>query len=581
MSSETAASHRRLLELADNLLARLECALPPSQPSDPNERAAFVDGLRGEIQLLKETAIHLAPVVHETRLADLSTRLAVHFFTERSLKRFCDKVLDELIRETGAQTGAIVFFNEHSSEVEVAAARSANQKDLDSDHLRMSRSILSRIRAGDSVLVEDALADDQLGLEDSVRRLPLRSVLAIALRLESYLAGAVFLENEKRAGVFDEQDRALLTDVARLITVYLDSAFRLREEISARRKIYSEVKGKTQFDGIIGSSPRLLHVLETVQQVGPTNATVLIEGESGTGKELVARAIHKSSQRAHRPFVVINCAAIPDTLLESQLFGHEKGAFTGAVERQIGRLEVANKGTVFLDEIGELSVRLQAKLLRFLQNREVERLGGRGTIALDVRMVAATNRDLTEMVERGGFREDLYYRLNVIPIHMPPLRARVEDIPHLVDHFLDIFSLQSGRKRIQIDPDVYEVFQLYAWPGNIRELENILQRLVVMSKSGRIEVRNLPPHISQGRKVVFDADKNPFGAYCANLPADWPELQQRRQQMLNITTSYVKQLENRFIDDLLQRTGGNISRAAEQSGMHRTLIHRRLKSRNE
>jgi DNA-binding NtrC family response regulator len=211
----------------------------------------------------------------------------------------------------------------------------------------------------------------------------------------------------------------------------------------------------------------------------------------------------------------------------------------------------------------------------------MERLGGRGTIALDVRMVTATNRHLAEMVERRDFREDLYYRLNVIPIRMPPLRDRVEDIPQLVNHFLDIFSLQSGRKRIQIDPEVYEVFQRYAWPGNIRELENILQRLVVMSKNGRIEVRNLPPHVSQGRNAVFDVGKNPFEAYSANLPADWPELQQRRQQMLNITSSYIKQLEDRFIDDLLQRTGGNISRAAEQSGMHRTLIHRRLKSRKE
>jgi transcriptional regulator with GAF, ATPase, and Fis domain len=366
-----------------------------------------------------------------------------------------------------------------------------------------------------------------------------------------------------------------------LVTVYLDSAFRLNAEIKARRRIYSEVKGKTHFNGIVGSSRKLMKILDLAEQVGPSEATVIIEGESGTGKELVARAIHQTSHRAKRPLVVVNCAAIPDTLLESQLFGHERGAFTGAVHRQMGRLEQADKGTVFLDEVGELSLPTQAKLLRFLQNREIERLGGRSTIRLDVRLIAATNRDIQAMVKRGDFRDDLYYRLYVIPVKVPPLRERLEDVPLLWDHFMEIFSLQSRRPRPEIAPEVYDLLQLYTWPGNIRELENLVERVIVMCKSGRIEVSDLPSHIVQSKKITLDIDKNPFGAYLASLPTNWPELKRRRKQMLTIASVYSKKLEDMFIDDLLEKTGGNISRAAQQSGMHRTMIHRRLKARNQ
>jgi transcriptional regulator with GAF, ATPase, and Fis domain len=430
-------------------------------------------------------------------------------------------------------------------------------------------------------LIEDALSDEKLGSEESIRGLTLRSIMAIPLRMEDYLAGAIHLENEATKGAFDEPDLKLLLDVGRLVAIYLDSAFRVNEEIAARQRIYSELKGRTRFDGVVGSSPKLLKVLETVEQVAPTEATVIIEGENGTGKELIARALHRSSNRSHRDLVVVNCAAIPDTLLESQLFGHERGSFTGAVSRQIGRLEQANGSTVFLDEIGELSIGVQAKLLRFLQNREIERLGGTKTIKLDVRLVAATNRDINEMVQRGDFREDLYYRLYVIPIRVPSLRERPEDIPLLADHFIDIYSLQSGRKRPVIDPDVFEALQGHKWPGNIRELENLIQRVVVLTKSDRITLGDLPPNIAQAKKVKLDIDKNPFGPYFSSLPTNWAELKRRRKQMLHIASVYAKNLEDKFLDDLLARTGGNISRAATESGMHRTLIHRKLKAREE
>jgi two-component system response regulator AtoC/two-component system nitrogen regulation response regulator NtrX len=330
----------------------------------------------------------------------------------------------------------------------------------------------------------------------------------------------------------------------------------------------------------VGSSPALLQVFETVEQVGASHATVIIEGESGTGKELVARALHKCSKRSGRPLVVVNCAAIPDALLESELFGHERGAYTGAYERQIGKLEQADKGTVFLDEVAELSMPVQAKLLRFLQYREIERLGSSQTRTLDVRLIAATSRNTKGMVDKGEFREDLFYRLYVIPIKVPPLRERIEDIPLLVNHFVRIFSLHSGCDRPEISPEVYEIFQEHSWPGNIRELENLVHRLVVLCKNGRIEAKDLPPHILGGKVQTLDIEKNPFVGYLMSPPSTWPELKRRRKQMLHIASSYAQRLEEKFIEDLLDKTGGNISRAAQLSGMHRTLLHRKLRQRD-
>jgi formate hydrogenlyase transcriptional activator len=239
-----------------------------------------------------------------------------------------------------------------------------------------------------------------------------------------------------------------------------------------------------RFEQLIGSSPALESVLEQVERVAPTDSTVLIQGETGTGKELIARAIHNISARCGRAFVKLNCAAIPLDLLESELFGHEKGAFTGAVAQKIGRFEVADQGTLFLDEVGDIPPALQPKLLRVLQEQEFERLGGTRTHQVDVRLVAATNRDLTGMARRGEFRSDLYYRLNVFPILLPPLRARPEDIPALVTHFVDRFSRRMGRRIEHIPHDTMSALSSYQWPGNIRELQNLIERAVILSNDG-------------------------------------------------------------------------------------------------
>ena len=256
-----------------------------------------------------------------------------------------------------------------------------------------------------------------------------------------------------------------------------------------------------RFEQLIGSSPALEAVLEQVERVAPANATVLIQGATGTGKELIARAIHNISSRCGRPFVKLNCAAIPFDLLESELFGHEKGAFTGAIAQKVGRFEVADHGTLFLDEVGDIPLALQPKLLRVLQEQEFERLGGNRTHQVDVRLVAATHRNLAEMVKRNEFRSDLYYRLNVFPIVLPPLRARSEDVPALVKHFADIFGRRIGKQIDHIPPETMSAFISYAFPGNIRELQNLIERAVILSNDGVLP-NPLPPPEDGGVETV-------------------------------------------------------------------------------
>jgi formate hydrogenlyase transcriptional activator len=331
----------------------------------------------------------------------------------------------------------------------------------------------------------------------------LGSLCVVPLRAHDRVLGTM-TAGSFRDHHFDDADPELLTQVAHQIAIAMDNALAWREinqlkDRLRQEKLYleREIKTERNFEDIIGRSAALRRVLKQVETVAPTEATVLILGETGTGKELIARAIHNLSGREDRTFVRLNCAAIPTGLLESELFGHERGAFTGAVAPKVGRLELANGGTLFLDEVGEMPLEVQPKLLRALQEKEFERLGSARTMKADVRLIAATNRDLEQMLDEHQFRSDLYYRLNVFPIHMPPLRERRDDIPALVRHFVDKFARALKKKIDRIRPDDMEALTNWQWPGNIRELENFIERAVILSSGPVLEVASSPfraPH---------------------------------------------------------------------------------------
>jgi DNA-binding NtrC family response regulator len=303
---------------------------------------------------------------------------------------------------------------------------------------------------------------------------------------------------------------------------------------------------------IVGSAGAMIAVYKTVAQVAPTTATVLIVGESGTGKELVARAIHAKSPRANKPFVAVNCAALPESILESELFGHEKGAFTGAVGVKRGLFEEANGGTLFLDEIGEISPKMQVQLLRVLQEGEIRRVGASDTIKVDVRVVAATNRDLKTELAAGRFREDLFFRLQVVTVRVPPLRERKGDIPLLVKHFLARHAERLGRPAPRVAPEVYEVLASYEFPGNVRELSHVVERAMLLAREQVVTIADLPPEVTR-------AYANNTGTGTGALADDWPTL---------------AVLERRYIDRVLARTGGNKTRAAEVLGIDRRTLNR-------
>jgi formate hydrogenlyase transcriptional activator len=324
------------------------------------------------------------------------------------------------------------------------------------------------------------------GLKNSISLLPL-------LGRERVLG--VLVLGSSRENAFLEEDLAFLGQLANQIALAVENAlaygeiFQLKDRL-VRENVYleSELRSELHFEDIVGTSQALRRVLREIETVAPADATVLISGETGTGKELIARAVHNLSSRKSNVFVKLNCAAIPTGLLESELFGHEKGAFTGAIAQRVGRFELAHRGTIFLDEIGEVPLELQPKLLRVLQEREFERLGSTRTLRVDARLIAATNRDLRAMVEEQKFRSDLYYRLNVFPIRVPALRERKEDIPLLVRHFVQQFSQRNNRVINSIPSETMEALVRYRWPGNIRELQNVIERAVIISKSSVLSV---------------------------------------------------------------------------------------------
>ncbi len=332
--------------------------------------------------------------------------------------------------------------------------------------------------------------------------------------------------------------------------------------VRENKRLRSEMDTRYGFANIIGKNPAMQHVYSLIEKVAPTNSSVLITGESGTGKELVARAIHLYSQRKEAPFISVNCAALPETLLESELFGHEKGAFTGAIAMRKGRFELAHGGTLFLDEIGDLPLALQAKLLRILQEHSFERVGGTRTITVDVRIVTATNKDLKEEVEAGRFREDLYYRLNVVNIHLPPLRERTDDIPMLVSHFLERQRRNLGRERLDITPEALRLLTSLPWEGNVRELENTIERAAILCSDDTITIEDVQPEPTPGpaadewgRQLDLDQVVPPG----IRLP------------------EALDTIEKKMIERALDRAGGVQAHAAGELGITKSLLQYKMK----
>ncbi len=301
-----------------------------------------------------------------------------------------------------------------------------------------------------------------------------------------------------KLGAYDYITKPFDIDELRLMISRAFSTKALKEE---NKRLWMEIDKNFGFENIIGKSKVMKEIFKVVRQVADTKSTVLIMGESGTGKELIARAIHYHSNRKNYPFVTINCAAIPETLIESELFGHEKGAFTNAIEKKLGRFEMAHLGTLFLDEIGELSLTTQAKILRFLEERELNRVGGSKTIKVDVRLITATNKDLHQIIKKGEFREDLYYRINVVPVILPPLRERREDIPLLVDHFINKFNDENNKKVKGMSKEALELMVNYEWPGNVRELENMIERTMALTYNEYIQSNELPFSLTNRSKT--------------------------------------------------------------------------------
>jgi len=314
---------------------------------------------------------------------------------------------------------------------------------------------------------------------------------------------------------------------------------------------------------IIGESEKIKSLKQQIALAGPTNGWVLIHGESGAGKELVARAIHQASRRSSGPFVEVNCAAIPQELIESELFGHEKGSFTGATGMKRGKFELAHGGTIFLDEIADMSMATQAKVLRVLEGQEFQRVGGTKTLKADVRVIAASNRTLVDEIKRGAFREDLYYRLNVIPLEVPPLRERADDIPRLVRHFLQEFSTEYGQKTKTIDDDALDLFVRYQWPGNVRELRNIIERLIIMVPTPVLRVQDVPPPINSSQPDLQTSAAQTGGRGWHNHAT----LKDARSAF-----------EREFIMQKLRENGSNVSRTADAIGVERSNLHRKIKA---
>ena len=496
------------------------------------------DRLQRELPATSQVARNLSALLKISRV--------VHAI--RDLEELQAQLLDLIFEVVPAGRGAILLAEGAGQEFNCLYARTrhAGQPQL----VRVSRTIAHQVmKENVAILGVDVPASGTLRDVESLVAFEVRTLLCVPLTVFQRAIGCIYLDSTNAADRFQEDDLQLLTAIAGVSAVALDNARRLQWLEQENQRLTTEVR---QEQSLVGESTRIKEIFQFLTRVAPTESTVLIEGESGTGKELLARALHRNSHRANKPFVAINCAAIPESLLESDLFGHERGAFTGAATQKKGRLEVADGGVVFLDEIGELAPALQVKLLRVLQEREYERVGGTHSIKIDIRLVAATNRDLTEAVRTGEFRQDLYYRLAVVKLTMPPLREHREDIPMLTRHFVQKYAKRSKVKAKPVSREAMAALVNYEWPGNVRELENAIERALVMGSSDAVLLEDLPESLLEQESPAEMHE----GKYHAS----------------------VKELKKQLIADAVEQTRGNYVEAAAILGVHPNYLHRLIRN---
>ncbi|HEY0766140.1 MAG TPA: sigma 54-interacting transcriptional regulator [Pyrinomonadaceae bacterium] len=506
--------------------------------------------LEGKDALYLKPADVVAALPENARIArDLNALLKISNWlsTVRELAQLQDTLLQTLLDTIPAERAALLLVKE-SSEVIVAAHALAGKSETQQP-IGISRSVVERVRRdGAAMLCVDISQDEVIRDAESLVAAQVRSLICVPLVIRERVAGLIYLDSNHPETKLDEGHLQFLTAIGSIAAVAIENVQHLESLQSENQRLHEAIKLE---HNMIGESPRMREVYRFIERIAPANATILIRGESGTGKELVAHAIHNNSERANKEFVAINCAVLSETLLESELFGYEKGAFTGAVAQKRGRLEVADGGTLFLDEVGELTPATQAKLLRVLQERQFERVGGTRTIEVDVRIIAATNRDLEAAIKEGTFRQDLYYRLNVISLTLPALRERREDIPLLACYFVAKYSKKCKRLVSGISAETRECLLAYDWPGNVRELENAIERAVVLGNSEVIVPDDLPETLM----AVAPATKSAESFHEA-----------------------VIEMKKQIIRRTLEQTNGNYTEAAKILCIHPTNLHRLIRS---
>lgn len=508
-----------------------------------------------EYQNLKKTSEEKE---EDRRIYQILYELSTIIYAERDVNLLLEAVLDSIIEIFSVDKGFLEVYDENKN-LKLRLAKDKRKKVLEEIEEETKSAVIDTVLStGNNVLIHQLVYKEFEEKEDWDK--VTKSVLCVALRSRDAVLGVLYLEESGAGESFSSGDIELLSSLAERTSVALENNFLFMELKESEEKLMTDLRGKFKFDEILGNSPQMAEVLRTVADIADTDTTVLIEGESGTGKELLARAIHYNSSRSRKPFMPINCAAIPETLLESELFGYEKGAFTGASQRKLGKFEAADGGTIFLDEIGEMSPLLQVKILRFLQSHEFEPLGSNKVKRSDVRIISATNKELLSMVKENKFREDLYYRINVINIKLPNLRERKLDLAPLAESFAKRFAKKFDKKIKGIETETLNILSRYRFPGNIRELENIIERAVILAKGEFITREDLPKNILNGSGIDSET----------KVAQNYLELKSLRKKA-------VEEVEKNFLENLLLRNQNNISQAAKEANMHRVELQRLLK----